>query len=216
MLGPLKSIAASLLRSTPLPFPTDLASFLDIIRQHGQAVYSIVFAYAASHSLLITLFAGFAAHAGALAFAPLVAVCWFGSFVGDAIRFWVGRRFGNRLLSRFPRLEKAMRVVTRLTDNHYLWMILAHRYPHGVRGVAGFAYGMSNLTWATFLPINLVASGLWAVVIVSIGYGFGQFSEKALTDASSGLGIVMLVVFLALSWFLSRRLERMIEEQSNG
>ena len=167
MLAPLKSIAASLLRSTPLPFPTDLASFLDIIRQHGQAVYSIVFAYAASHSLLITLFAGFAAHAGALALTPLIAVCWIGSFIGDTIRFWIGRRYGNRLLSRFPRLEKAMQVVTRLTDNHYLWMILAHRYPHGVRGVAGFAYGMSNLTWATFLPINLVASGLWAVVIVS-------------------------------------------------
>ena len=50
---------------------------------------------------------------------------------------------------------------------------------------------MSNLSWATFLPINLVASGLWAVTIVSICYGFGQFSEKALNDASSGLGIAI-------------------------
>jgi hypothetical protein len=35
-----------------LLFPTDLASFLDLIRQHGDAAYSIMFAYAASHSLL--------------------------------------------------------------------------------------------------------------------------------------------------------------------
>ena len=199
-----------------MPIPTDLASLLELVREHGNAVYSLVFAYAASHSLLITLLAGFAAHAGALSFAPLVAVCWIGSFFGDTVRFWIGRRFGPGLLRRFPRFERVMKVIIRLTDNHYLWMILAHRYPHGVRGFAGFAYGMSNLTWATFLPINLVASGLWAVIIVSIGYGFGQISEKALNDASSGLGLVMLIVFLGSSWYLSRRLERLIEEQPDG
>jgi len=200
----------------PLPIPTDLSSFLDIVRQHGNAVYSIVFAYAASHSLLIALFAGFAANAGALAFGPLVATCWIGSFLGDVFRFWLGRRYGISLVRRFPKLERIMKVVTRLTDSHYLWMILAHRYPHGIRGVAGVAYGMSNLSWATFLPINLVASGLWAVIVVSIGYGFGRFSEKVLNDASSGLGIVMLIVFLGLSWYLSRRLERLIEQEPNG
>jgi hypothetical protein len=30
-------------------------------------------------------------------------------------------------------------------------------------------------------------------------------------DASSGLGLVMLFVFLGLSWFLSRKLERVLE-----
>lgn len=199
-----------------MPIPTDLASFLDIVRQHGSAVYSIVFAYAVSHSLLITLFAGFAAHAGALSFTPLVVACWIGSFLGDVLRFWIGRRYGAGLLRRFPQLARMMKVVTRLTDNHYVWMILAHRYPHGIRGVAGIAYGMSNLSWATFLPINLIASGLWSIVVVSIGYGFGQFSEKALNDASSGVGIAMLVVFLVLSWYLSRRLERLIEQEASS
>ena len=44
----------------------DLTSFLDLIRQHGDAAYSFMFAYAASHSLLLALFAGYAAHSGAL------------------------------------------------------------------------------------------------------------------------------------------------------
>ena len=81
----------------PLLFPTDLASFLDLIRQHGDAAYSIMFAYAASHSLLLALFAGYAAHSGALQLGTLILVCWFGSFAGDAVRFWIGRRFGTRL-----------------------------------------------------------------------------------------------------------------------
>jgi len=177
-------------------------------------IYSIVFAYAASHSLLITLFAGFAAHAGALSFTTLIALCWVASFLGDVVRFWIGRRYGSALVKRFPRLERSVNVVTRLIDNHYVWMVLAHRYPHGIRGVAGFAYGMSTLSWSSFLPINLVASGLWSVIIVSLGYGFGQFSEKTLNEASSGLGIAMLIIFIGLSWYLSRRLEKLIEQES--
>ncbi len=194
-----------------LIIPTDLPSFLELLRQHGDAAYSLMFAYAASHSLLLALFAGYAAHSGALSFGTLVVVCWVGSFTGDVIRFWVGRRFGTRWLGGFPRLERAVRTAAQLADRHYAWMILVHRYPHGIRGVAGFAYGMSRLPWSTFLALNFVAAGLWSCAVVSAGYAFGHLSEKVMSDASSGLGLVMLIVFLGLSWILSRKLERVVE-----
>ena len=194
-------------------FPTDLASFLDLIRQHGDAAYSFMFAYAASHSLLFALFAGYAAHSGALKLGTLIAVCWFGSFAGDAIRFWIGRRFGTSWLGRFPRLERTVQTAARLADRHYVWMILFHRYPHGIRGVAGFAYGMSRLPWSTFLALNFVAAGLWSCGVVWAGYAFGQVSEKLMSDASSAIGLVMLVAFLGLSWMLSKKLERVVERR---
>jgi membrane protein DedA with SNARE-associated domain len=194
-----------------LLFPTDLASFLELIRQHGDAAYSLMFAYAGAHSLLLTLFAGYAAQSGALGFVTLVAVCWFGSFTGDVIRFWIGRRFGTRWLGSLPRLERAVLTAAELANRQYVWMILVHRYPHGIRGVAGFAYGMSRLPWSTFLILNFVAAGLWSCAIVSAGYAFGQVSEKVMSDASSGLGLAMLIAFLGLSWVLSKKLDRVIE-----
>ena len=192
-------------------YPTDLASFLDLIRQNGDAAYSFVFAFAASHGLLMTLFAGYAASSGVFALPSLIAVCWVGSFCGDVIRFWIGRRFGTSLFARFPRLERAVQVAARLADRHHVWMILLHRYPHGIRGVAGFAYGISRLPWPTFLALNFCAAGVWACAVVSAGYAFGRLSEKAMNDASSGFGIVMLVAFLGLSWLMSRKLERVAE-----
>ena len=192
-------------------FPTDLASFLDLIRQHGNAAYSFMLAYAASHSLLLALFGGYAAHSGALNLGTLILVCWFGSFAGDVIRFWIGRRYGARLLERFPRIERPVQTIVRLTDRYYVWMILFHRFPNGVRGLAGFAYGISRLPWSTFLVLNFVAAGLWSGTVVSAGYAFGQFSEKSISDASSGLGIVMLVAFLGLSWLLSKKLDQIVE-----
>jgi membrane protein DedA with SNARE-associated domain len=194
-----------------LLFPTDLVSFLDLIRQHGDVAYSLMFAYAASHTLLLALFAGYAAHSGALSFGTLIAVCWFGSFTGDVIRFWIGRRFGTSWLGNFPRLEHAVQTAAQLASRHHIWMILLHRYPHGIRGVAGFAYGMSQMRWSTFVVLNFVAAGLWSCAVLSAGYAFGQVSEKVMSDASSGLGLAMLFVFLALSWILSKKLERAVE-----
>ena len=192
-------------------YPTDLASFLELLRQHGDAAYGLMFAFAASHSLLLTLFAGYASSFGALSIGTLVAVVWVGSFAGDAVRFWIGRRFGNRWLAPFPRLYRTSQIVVRLADRYYVWMILFHRYPHGIRGVAGFAYGMSRLPWSTFLAFNFVAAGLWSGVILSAGHALGQVSEKLMNDASSGLGAALLIVFLLLSWILSRKLEHIVE-----
>jgi len=170
-----------------------------------------MFAYAASHSLLLALFAGYAAHSGALGFGTLIVVCWFGSFTGDVIRFWIGRRFGTRWLGSFPRLERAVQTAAQLANRHYVCMILIHRYPHGIRGVAGFAYGMSQLPWSTFLVLNFAAAGLWSCALVSAGYAFGQLSEKVMSEVSSGLGLVMLFTFLGLSWILSKKLDRVVE-----
>lgn len=193
-------------------FPTDLASFLELLRLHGDEAYGLIFAFAASHSLLLTLFAGYASSSGSLDLGTLVAVVWAGSFLGDTIRFAIGRLFGTQWLSPFPRLQRTSQIVVRLVDRYYVWLILFHRYPHGIRGVAGFAYGMSRLSWPTFLAFNFVAAGIWSGVVLSAGHAFGQISEKLLSDAFSGIGMIMLIVFLALSWVLSKKLERVAEQ----
>lgn len=192
-------------------FAGDLASFLDFIRQHGDFAYSFLTVYSMANSLLLALFAGYAAQAGALGYEQALAACWAGTFAGDVIRFWVGRRFGTRWLRGIPRLQRAVETAARVADRHHVWMILIHRYPRIIRNVAGFAYGASTLSWRRFLVLNFVAAGLWAGITVSAGYGFGFVSEKTMTDALSVFGIAMLVAFLALGWFLTRRLERVME-----
>ena len=46
---------------------------------------------------------------------------------------------------------------------------------------------------------------------VSAGYAVGQFSETPMNNASPGLGVVMPVAFLGLSWLLSRKLEQIVQ-----
>jgi len=191
----------------------DLAFILDTIRQHGDAVYGLIFGYAAASSLLMVLFAGYVASTGALDLQKLILLCWAGSFLGDVIRFCIARFFGIGWLSGFPRIQRGVQIAARLIDRHYLWFVFVHRYPQGIRNIAGFAFGVSRVPWLPFHVLNFFAAGLWAVAIVSLGYAFGQASEKVVNDAASGLGVALLVVFLGLSWLLSRKLEDAVESE---
>ncbi len=190
----------------------DLAQILDLIRQNGSMAYGLIFGYAVSNSLLFVLFAGYAASHGALDWGSLVLLCWSGSFFGDMVRFWIGRRFGIQWLERFPRVHRSVKTTARLVDRHYGWLPFIHRFPNGIRNIAGIAYGISGISSSTFHAINFIAAGVWAVVVVSTGYAFGQFSEKALNDAASGASIGALVAFMALFWLLTKRLERAVEQ----
>lgn len=189
----------------------ELAYILDLIRQHGQVVYALMLGYAAAHSLLMVLFAGYVAHGGALDWTVLLLVCWGGSFAGDAVRFWIGRRFGSGWLARFPRVQRGMDKTARLVDRHYWWLPLIHRYPNGIRTLAGFAFGMSNLPQATFHGLNFLSAGLWATLVLSAGYLFGHASEQAMNNAASTVGIAALALFLGVFWLLSRQLEQVLE-----
>ncbi len=192
----------------------DLTQILDLVRQHGDAAYGFVFAYAAWNSLLMVLFAGYAAHMAAFDWGKLILVCWAGSFMGDAIRFWIGRRFGTRWLTSFPRIERGVETAARLVDRHYLWILFIHRYPNGIRSLAGFAFGISGLPRLTFLALNFVSAGLWSLFVVSAGYAFAHVSEKALSETASGLSLAALLAFLGLFWVLGKHLGRAVERSS--
>jgi membrane protein DedA with SNARE-associated domain len=191
--------------------PTDLNQLLELIRTHGELAYGFVFGWALGNSFLVLL-AGYAAHLGALSWGKLVMVCWLGSFAGDVFRFWIGRRFGTRWLSSFPRVERALLDTERLVTRHYLWMIFVHRYVYGIRNLAGFAFGISSVPAATFLPLNFVSAGLWSVTIISVGYAFSQFTDKMISDTASGMSVVALILFAGLFWLLTKRLSRLIEK----
>jgi len=190
---------------------TDLAQLIEAVRQHGEVVYAFIFAYAASHALLMALFAGYAAQLGVLDLKMTLIHCFAGSFAGDVFRFWLARRYGERVLARWPRVSAHAAIVKRLVDRHALWLPLIHRYPYGIRGLGAFAYGLSRMPWGVFLILNVTGAALWAISLVLAGYAFGRVSDKVLGDTVSGVSMAMLVGFLAISWLLSRKLEQAIE-----
>jgi membrane protein DedA with SNARE-associated domain len=158
----------------------DLQQILDLVRDNGNAVYTLVATGAFWNSMLMPLFAGYAVQLGALEYWPTVAAVFAGGVVGDEVRFWLSRRFGPQLFDSMPRLRNGIQRAARVVDKHHWWMMFVYRYPHGIRGLAGFAFGLSTMPRGRFLALNLVSAAIWSNLLVGIGYGFAHVSDKAL------------------------------------
>lgn len=83
---------------------------------------------------VMPVMSGVVAHLGYFGFAGAVAANVGGMFLGDCVRYWLGRAFGSRIeKSEFYRryLPKAERFI----DKFGAWQILAARVIYGTRTV---------------------------------------------------------------------------------
>lgn len=120
------------------------------------------------------LTAGVAVSHGFLWMLALIAIAAISSFLGDQTFFYLGRRYGTKLLARFPSLQSRAARVNALLEHHHVPLILAVRFMCGLRIAGPLAIGMSTVRWSRFLVLNLVGAITRAIMIASISYGLGQ------------------------------------------
>jgi membrane protein DedA with SNARE-associated domain len=155
----------------------------------------------------VLLLAGLAAHAGYLELPWVIAAAWAGAVSGEQIWFMVGRRRGEWLLRRYPSLRSRAQRVTELLGRYHLPVILSLRFLYGLRTVGPIAIGMSPVPWARFTALDFAAAVLWAVVVASVGYAFGQLVQLWLGDLKRIehiLALVLIAAGAALWWFRIR------------
>lgn len=154
-------------------------SLATLLQDYG---YAAVFVGAFLEGETILIMAGFAAHRGYLELPWVVGAAAVGSFLGDQLYFYLGRRYGWRILDRFPRLESRAARVQVLLQHYQLPLILGIRFLYGLRTVGPLAIGMSPVGWLRFFALNLISAAAWAVLIGGAGYLFGQALALVLTD----------------------------------
>jgi membrane protein DedA with SNARE-associated domain len=169
-----------------------------LIAEYGPLFYGITFAWTFLEGETFVLCAGFAAAQG-LIDAPLLLACaWLGSFCGDQCYFWTGRKFGPRLLRRFPRWRRGVDNALGWLKHYSTAFILTFRFIYGVRNFSSFALGMSGLNWQRFFVLNFIAAGLWAGCFVGVGALFGHLFRSMIGDVAREFSLIMLGVFVAM------------------
>jgi membrane protein DedA with SNARE-associated domain len=169
-----------------------------LIAHHGIWFYPIVFIFTFLEGETIVLFAAFAAAQGLLNPLLLVAASGLGSFAGDQCVFWVGRRFGLRLLDRFPRCRDGVARALHFLERYDTGFILSFRFIYGVRNFSSVALGLSAVRWQRFLWLNFAAAALWAACFVAVGYFLGHVFREMLGDVARSFGLAMLALFLLI------------------
>jgi len=91
--------------------------------------------------------------------------CLLGAFAGDVFFFELGRRKGQILTARWPRLRPRLEKISRFLDKYPTAAVLLLRFQIAMRTVGNFALGLGTIPRRRYLILNLLASILWAIII---------------------------------------------------
>ncbi len=120
--------------------------------------------------------------------------------IGDSVGYEVGRRYGERILTKIPNrilkqehLDRAEESVRRNGGK----AVFVGRFTAALRVlVPGFS-GMSRIPYGTFLAWNAAGGALWATAFVLLGYAAGSQYQRVAHNASL-FGIALLLVIAAV------------------
>jgi membrane protein DedA with SNARE-associated domain len=154
-------------------------NFSNLVAEHG---YLITFFGSLIEGETILTLGGLAAHRGYLHLFPLIVLASLGSFLGDQMYFLIGRRFGKRLIARFPRFKPAIRRVDALVVRYAGVSVIAIRFLYGLRTVGPIAMGASRMAWRTFALFNAVGAVAWSVTWLMGGFLIGEIVHMLVGD----------------------------------
>lgn len=156
----------------------------------------------------VPVLAGFAAHEGLLRLDLVILCAFIGSFTGDQVWFWGGRRYGKVWLAKHPTSAAAAERVGRLLDRWGDWFVLSFRFLYGVRSISTVALGLSSISAIRFAVLNMISAAVWAVVVGCLGYLFGQAIEGMMGEIKAWEHRILAALAIALALFVIHRLVR--------
>ena len=150
----------------------------------------------------IVVLGGLAAHLGFLELHWVIVSAFAGSFAGDQLYFYIGRRYGPRILAKRLSWQANAEKVYRLLRKHQDFLILTFRFYYGLRNVTPFVIGASQVSRVRYFALNFIGAVIWAITLSWMGYLFGEAFRLFLDDFhQKGLMVLgVLVVIGLLIW----------------
>ncbi len=121
---------------------------------------------------------GLFASRGPLELPLVIALAVLGAFLGDNAGYWLGRRFGSRVLERYGKyafFDKEMLAhVRRYYATHGGKTVLLGRFTSIIRSFGPFVAGSSRMRYDAFALWSAVGCTAWGTLYSLIGYYFGE------------------------------------------
>lgn len=152
-----------------------------------------------------------AAHRGWLDLKNIVLIGLVFGFLGDQIYFWIGLRYGNRILARFPSLAAKSERVKTLFKRYDALLVILLRFTFGLRIAGPIILGTCGIPAWRLALLNFIGVLIWVPIVVSIGWFLSQTLQHAIGEMQTvqQMILVVLAVIVAvtgLAIFIKRRL----------
>jgi membrane protein DedA with SNARE-associated domain len=157
----------------------------------------------------VLVLGGVAAQRGFLHLPWVILAAFAGTFCGDQLFFFLGRRHSGFILNRRPAWRSRIEQARNLIDRYQTPVIIGFRFLYGLRSVIPFAIGLSSVPFRRFFFLNLAGALVWAATVGTGGYLFGHGLELILGDLEryehEVMGAVALAGFLVWAFFRIKR-----------
>jgi membrane protein DedA with SNARE-associated domain len=159
---------------------------------------------------------GVLASEGHYSIVSVITVAAAGAIIGDNLGYWLLGRLGGRALFRrwgwlqrysdriLPRAEKLM-------QRHGGKTVFFGRFVAVLRVGAAAVAGLAHMNWWKFLFWNATGGIVWATTVGLAAY----YGGRAVADAIQRYGLYaagVIVVGLALGWFVLHRVKKRVED----
>lgn len=190
-----------------------VAAVNEFVAAHSNLAYGAVFLLAFLEAIPVigsvipgsVLIIGIAAlvPAGTVKMWPLMVAAIIGAILGDGLPYWLGHRYREAILGRWPLnrypglVEKSRAFIHR----HGGKSILLARFTPGVRGFVPVVAGIVAMPAGRFYLVNVLSAFAWAPAHILPGMLLG--TSLTLAGAAAGRLALLLVIVVALIWLLS-------------
>ena len=155
---------------------------------------------------------GVAAAYGYLSFGGVMAVAVIGAFLGDQTAFFIGRRYGNRVLARFPAFAAKAPRVQELVRRWDAPAVIVLRFLYGLRIAGPIVIGSCGISPWRLAFFNFIGVLIWAPLVTGIGYFAGQALEAWIGRmrhvqivALMAVVLVAVICWMVIVWRRTRR-----------
>lgn len=168
----------------------------------------------------ILVLGGLAAQLGYLELPWVMAAAFTGSFFGDQLYFYLGRRYGPKIIAKRLSWQTSAEKVYKLLHRHQIFLILTFRFYYGLRNVTPFVIGSAQVPRMQFFILNAIGAVIWAITLGFVGYLFGEAFRLFMDDFKRyELYVLGAFVVLAFSiWTITllhhrKKSKRLLAEQ---
>ena len=194
-----------------------------LLNLHGWEAYLLVGVLVAAEASVMlgfvfpgetaAILGGVLASKGGVSLAGMTVCVVLCAIVGDSIGYWVGDKWGDRLLKVGPlkKRQKGIGVALDQLRRRGATAVFVGRFTAFLRAVIPGLAGLSKMRYRIFLPANASGGIVWGVLFVLLGYFVGEKVEQA-TGIASDILLGLLVVVIVVLFIRHRRKEKRLFE----
>lgn len=139
----------------------------------------------------------------------VVAVAAAGAIIGDNAGYWIGRRGGLALVSRYGRhvglTEGKLKWARAFFERHGAKTVFLGRFIALLRSWAAALAGISHMPYPVFTLYNALGGIVWASLFGALGYLFGRNLPRLEHYLGRASLIIVAIVVIGIAILVHRR-----------